>query len=75
MKNLKNFLDKSVDEVKKVHKSISKVTFDTLEKVDPIKKQVNTVKNVHDTIVDKTYETIHEVNGKLNIADDKKPVE
>ena len=65
MKNIKNFLDKSIDEVKKVHKSISNVTFDALENVDPIKKQVNKVKNVHDTIVDKTYETIHEVNDKL----------
>ena len=65
MKNLKEFLGKGIDEVKKAHKSISDISFDALDKVEPIKKHVEAVKDIHNSIVEKTYDTIKKVKDEI----------
>jgi len=71
LKKIGGIIGKSIENVKKTHKSISDISFETLEKIDPIKSQVKIVKDIHEKIVDHSYDKTADVNNEIETAIEK----
>jgi len=69
---VQEILDKGVNSVEEIHKSIVRIPFDLIESVagEKANPYVEPVKNIHDTIVGTVYEVIRKVNLQVGeIAD------
>ncbi|MBF0449480.1 MAG: hypothetical protein HQK75_02155 [Candidatus Magnetomorum sp.] len=61
---IKETVTKGTDSVEKFHKSIAKMPFEVLEKIEPLKDVTKSVKEIHDKTVDTVYDTVRKVNEK-----------
>ena len=62
---LEDVVDKSVRAVEEIHRSISDLPFNVLERLGVMAEGGGEVKKVHDTSVAAIYETIREVNSRV----------
>jgi len=62
---LTGIFGKCVNHVENIHKSIAKIPFETLEKIEPIQSEVKKVRSVHDSIVDKVYQALQPDDNHL----------
>lgn len=66
--SLQQIVEQAVEDgattVEQVHRSISSMPFDMLEKIDALQKPVDTARQLHDETVGNIYETIRLLNER-----------
>ncbi|MBF0239330.1 MAG: hypothetical protein HQM12_16640 [SAR324 cluster bacterium] len=63
-KVVQDAINKGATTVEEVHKKISSLPFEMLEKIGPIAAQVKGAKEKHDQTIGSVYDTIRQINEK-----------
>lgn len=64
-------VDRGAEAVHDIHRSISDLPFNVLQRLGVMDQTISEVKRIHDTSVDAIYETVRDVNQKVaKLADD-----
>lgn len=62
---VQNFIDNSVTTVEQIHKAISDLPFETIEKIDPLEQSAKATKNIYNQTISGVYEAIRKVNAEV----------